>query len=554
MTLRDETHLDALIEDAALAITASTAGPQDLLDYNEILRQLQQAGDQLPALHREAIQAPLLSTFAGIRETGWADVLRRDPTREGLAMMGFDLTQAVLQRANDTFGPATHAMQEVVSDLYDGFLSAADRRGVEPPDHGVIPPMVKWGRPDFGPYAWPAPATSAYGCEAGIVNMPPAFTTRGLAAWSALSHETAGHAVLHADEGLHEALASAVEKKIKGTRDPILNKQQRRDALAEYWASRVDETASDLMGIVNMGPAAAVGIIAYFRALGQVFRGEPVLSSVGSASAVHPAGLARGYLMAYGLGLCSFAESSDWEELILEEVERDAPGEVQLANMSFTPEEVRLSAKLTAEAILLTSMEPLENRSLISIQDWRPRDQQITQALLIHVILGPAELPPQAHHAVFAAHAVSAAVIAALLTGECQHAQQRMVQTAAAMHATNPSMSPLGPTFSGNLVPHSFQPEFAMSQTGRAYMGGGQSAALLFGGDPVPWLFGRFAPATRFGGSNVPWFLGSAGLGLDPKKGAWKLVDPTSTTVSTSKQKPSQKMLKALLGAPAWLV
>ena len=35
--------------------------------------------------------------------------------------------------------------QEVISDLYDGFLSAEDRRGVKEPDFETIPPLVKPG-------------------------------------------------------------------------------------------------------------------------------------------------------------------------------------------------------------------------------------------------------------------------------------------------------------------------------------------------------------------------------------------------------------------------
>ena len=53
---------------------------------------------------------------------------------------------------------ATAALQEVVSDLYAGFLSAEDRRGVKPPDHGVLPPLVLWGSAEAGPYTWPVTA------------------------------------------------------------------------------------------------------------------------------------------------------------------------------------------------------------------------------------------------------------------------------------------------------------------------------------------------------------------------------------------------------------
>ena len=64
-------------------------------------------------------------------------------------------------------------------------LSAEDRQGVKLPDDEVIPPLVKWGNPDFGPYTWPVDATISFGLEVGIVNLPPANAKRGLFAWSA---------------------------------------------------------------------------------------------------------------------------------------------------------------------------------------------------------------------------------------------------------------------------------------------------------------------------------------------------------------------------------
>lgn len=47
-----------------------------------------------------------------------------------------DIAQAILQNGEDYQKEATDGFQEVVSDLYDGFLSAADRRGLKPPDQG----------------------------------------------------------------------------------------------------------------------------------------------------------------------------------------------------------------------------------------------------------------------------------------------------------------------------------------------------------------------------------------------------------------------------------
>ena len=48
------------------------------------------------------------------------------------------------------------------------------RKGVKLPDKGAIPPLVKWGNPNSGPYTWPVDATSNFGVRTAIVNLPPA--------------------------------------------------------------------------------------------------------------------------------------------------------------------------------------------------------------------------------------------------------------------------------------------------------------------------------------------------------------------------------------------
>ena len=58
--------------------------------------------------------------------------------------------------------------------------------------------------------------------------------------------------ILHADDGLEDELSQKVRS--------ALNAVSIGAGLADYWAERIDETASDLMGILNMGPAAGIGL------------------------------------------------------------------------------------------------------------------------------------------------------------------------------------------------------------------------------------------------------------------------------------------------------
>lgn len=528
--LSDITELARLIEDAADAVAApEPVAPPDIVEHTEILRRVSAAEVALPPVYRGAVGQPLAETFRRIGARGWDDIRRRDPGVSGIALLGYDLVQAVTQRGEGYLPDPTDALQEVVSDLYDGFLSAADRSGVKPPDHGVAPPLVKWGRPAWGPYAWTAPAAQLYACEAGLVNMPPAFAQRGLAAWGAIGHETSGHHVLHADEGLREALAEAVREKILASTDQDLKakpgapeeekaeKDRLRTRLADYWAERIDESASDVMGVLNMGPAAAVALVAYFRGLRAVSHGVARLSAVGLASSEHPAPLARGFLMAEAIGQCSFAKSAAWRAALRAEIRRDVPEEgFVLAGERIPSAAVEAAAANAARAILNERVAPLEQKRLRDIQDWRQHDEEIVEALTVSAVLG-GRMPPDAlQGGLYAAHAVAAGVMGALLTGQTSVAQARMIALAADMHRKNPSWSALVAAHPGDFetvhLPGAAA-EIGAAAAARAPRhsrgggtGGGHIPVLATDGGhiPVPATDGGHIPVLATGGGWIP--------------------------------------------------
>lgn len=563
MTISKETAFNTLVDDVAHAVFSQADGPDDLFEHREIVGRLAASAPTFPPLYRDSSSDPLLQTFMRIGPEGWRDVLQRDRDLQGFGLLGLDLVQTQTQRADGYKGQATKALQEVVSDLYDGFLSAADRDGVKPPDHGVAAPLVKWGRPGFGPYAFTAPAARLYGCEAGLVNMPPAFADGGLAAWAALGHETAGHEVLHADAGLREELAEAVHDKIMESGDEDLKDKAIREKLATYWSERIDETASDVMGIVNMGPAAALGLIAYFRGLSRAAGGSGQLSPVGQAAGVHPAPLARGWIMVEALRHCSFRRTEDtttkagkgrkktgpdWVEEIMAEVNLDIPANntLWLAGHQFTADAVRASARSTATAILMHKAKVLEGHALIEIQDWRKHDQQIVEMLAIHTILGGTMPPQSAFGGIFAAHAVAAAIIATLISGDPSGAQSQMIELAAEMHDANPSWSALNIGSRGDFggVNHAtggqafgLFPRRGGRSGGNGNGGGdgnsggraGPAVPVLAGGPAVPVLAGGPAVPVLAGGPAVPVTMAEGGLPtILSSDGRWTLhQDPS---------------------------
>jgi hypothetical protein len=436
----DLSGLAACVEDARAAAASAEAGPPDPARWAPLRAALARAGERLPPLYRSRALEPFQRTLDRIGEAGFRRILAMDPEVSNQALVLLDIAGALLAAGG---APATGAFQEVVSDLYDGFLSAEDRRGVKPPDRGVIPPLVKWGRPAYGPYTLPVDATAPFGLAMGIVSLPPANARRGLLAWAALGHETAGHDVLGADTGLSVELKQAVRGALRaGGAGP----------LADYWAARIGETASDVMGILNMGPAAGIALVGYFRALNAAWGSGPRLRSEGPATDPHPADVLRGWLAAATVRLLAFSGRGGWADAIEAETDRDA-GSILLAGRSVTPALARRSAALVAEAVVRAPMRSLEGHALGAIQDWRDADEEIVARLRV-ALRGSASLPAQLQAGTYAAHAVAAAVVEALgRGGGAARLQERMGALLAAMHARNASWGPLPVEHPGDLAP-----------------------------------------------------------------------------------------------------
>jgi hypothetical protein len=436
-------NLPACVADARTAALERDDGPADPTVFRTLRARLETARRKMPPLYRRATSDPFLRTLDEIGPRGFGQVLAEDPERVGAARLMLDIAQAILQNGEGYRELATDGFQEVVSDLYDGFLGAEDRRGVKPPDRGVVPPLVKWGSADDGPYTWPVTATASFEVRAPIVSLPAANARRGLLAWSALAHETAGHDVLEADDGLHDELAKALREKLVAAKLGL--------ALADYWADRLDETASDVLGILNMGPAAAVGLIGYFRALNGARAGKAMLRNVGREDDPHPADIVRGWLGAETVRLLSFGGAKAWAELLVAETDRDL-GQVRLGRAQVTNEVAKRSVAVVARTIVEQKLESLERHALGEIQDWRDQDEAIVRSL--RAVLRSGKPAPTRYAAgIYAAHVVAAAVTAALSPkADVERLMERMLGALKAMHDKNPSWGPLYVAHPGDVV------------------------------------------------------------------------------------------------------
>jgi hypothetical protein len=265
-----------------------------------------------------------------------------------------------------------------------------------------------------------------------VVSLPPANARAGVVAWSAIAHEAAGHDILNADDGLANELADHIHRQLK----PL------GSVLADYWASRIDETASDVMGVLNMGPAAAIGLIAYFRALNLAYGGAAALRSEGPADDPHPADAVRGYLVAETVSLLAYSGKTKWAKIIASETDKDA-GTIVLGGVTVSAKLARKSAQVVAETLVTHKAVSLEGHALGEIQNWHDHDERVVKRLR-QSLRGEISVSESIMKDTYAAHAVAAAVAEALASGaNLTTIFERMVNLLKAMHGANPCWGPL---------------------------------------------------------------------------------------------------------------
>ncbi|HTP60329.1 MAG TPA: hypothetical protein VMM82_15510 [Spirochaetia bacterium] len=426
-------------------------GPPNPPSLSELKSRLSAAQSKLPPVYREALCAPFLKVVGGLSDSDFASIVSNPNT----SSFFFDFAQAILQHAESFEPQATGAFQEVVADLYDGFLSHEDRANIKLPDRDTITPIVKWGNPEDGPYTITIESARQLGVECAIVNLPPAIARGVLVAWSSLAHETAGHDVAHADIGLVPEMKQTVRNAILTSKK--IGNATIRNTLATYWSNCMDETSADIMGILNMGPAPAIGMIPFFRSFLAQYGQPPRLRNAGPADDPHPADILRVMLGSAAVKLLSFADAADWAAAILNEGLKDLTT-IYLNGSSGSPgvqvdaASAQASADIVAATLVTAPFETLRHHCLKEIQDWQQSDEQIAQSLRA-VLRKQGAATQEELKGAYAAHLVAAAVYEALETPQAiAPLFQSMVSILKQMHDANAAWGPLYVMHPGNIV------------------------------------------------------------------------------------------------------
>ena len=294
---------------------------------------------------------------------------------------------ALLQRdiTECTYDRDLRALQVVVSDL---FHRVVVKNNIKTPDReDLLSPLVIWINSDT-PSTWPKESLQKLDKQmgAGVVGLPSQFRHGGLAAWGALGHEVVGHNLLHAIPNLLNELIISVSRDVRSTKT---KSKCNLDEIVMLWSSCVEETASDLLGILALGPSALISMLAYFRGEREegklknkafrhgnkthppdylrIFMGIQVLKSFLSLKKPEIKTLADSLLKDIGRD-----EPKDYFEFIKLDEETDPPS-IEFRSM---PVEIAIvTAKVVVDTIMDNKLKCLKKQKLTDLINWTEEDE-----------------------------------------------------------------------------------------------------------------------------------------------------------------------------------
>jgi hypothetical protein len=192
------------------------------------------------------------------------------------------LTGAVYDhRSRSTVVQDVRSFVALISNVYRSFVIPEK----PPSSHFPIPvttiPPLATFRPETDPYHR-TPFTlhvtevrRLSGGSVAVVSLPSVYRKHPVLCWAAIAHEVGGHDILDAYWGLLGEIQDGVRQLFYKGSDPasgsIESDDQFLGLIWQYWA---EESACDVLALMNVGPAYVYGLIVYFAALNDHYRGR----------------------------------------------------------------------------------------------------------------------------------------------------------------------------------------------------------------------------------------------------------------------------------------
>lgn len=391
--------------------------------YEEALAIVERCRWTLPPAYRETVCVPLALT---LRQLGASEYHRLVHQRAAASLL---VLLAAMQLRAGGLGHedmATASAQELVSDIYDGFLSAEDRRGFSVPDRVVVPPLVAWEQTPRGPAFFERDPIS--GVDVGVVVMPMSFAIEGRWAWPLVAHEVGGHEVLLANRDLLPELTTRVHHRLTASG---------LGELADYWAHRIHEAAADILGVLNIGPTLGLSLVAYLSALHGLQGGALAPRTVDPGSDHYPVDILRAWAVTEAIGALRFSGALAWQAQLRRVLWPYARQGVFIEGRWHAPDRALGSASCMAAEVARAPLVSLGNRAFEEIQNWQDSDHARSRALADWLRSPAPQLPP-IDEGCYAAHGIAASILAELHGGHARSVAIRTLALLTAMHRMNP--------------------------------------------------------------------------------------------------------------------
>jgi hypothetical protein len=389
-----------------------------------------------------------------------------------------DWLDAIQQRKDQYLREPTHAFHYLINDLFAGWLDSESRFGIKPPDNEVVPPLVRWGRPDMGPYtvAVRSRVKQEYGISMSVVTMGPALS-RNIAMWGSLAHEC-GHDITLADNGLLEECTQKLYSQIlnarelqgqevvyNGSREPLPKRA------AEAWAFWISETVADVLGLLNFGPSSGISFATMIIGLR-----NGVLSTAGLPNDRHPIDALRVFMAADLVRDISSLNAdirNSWADALIKITEKYIRNkntiELQwvspagaLSTVQFPFEAMRETTKVVAKTLAFDRLETLENHYLAEINTWADNDEAIAVRIADNLV---SEKEPSIESGfgetkIYPAHLIAGAVYALTESSNMSAITDLTISALSRLYDKDKVWSAFPLLGIGDLVLHSFIPSF----------------------------------------------------------------------------------------------
>lgn len=177
-----------------------------------------------------------------------------------------DVAEALLQRDASQY-PAEaqqdlEAFQAIISTIYQA-TAASDFLYASPP------PLCVWtGARELSSLAMTIDTTQRVHINAEIICLNPRYRDVGLLVWTTVGHEMAAHHLLRSHADLIPSIKEVVLKQLVNNQS--FNERyasEKISLISHYLSERITAIASDILGVLNIGPSSTIGLICYLRGI-----------------------------------------------------------------------------------------------------------------------------------------------------------------------------------------------------------------------------------------------------------------------------------------------